>query len=374
MKRQIIIATAAAAAIAALVGHGIAGADPVSTVQGTPFADANLRDEPEGAVIGTASAASVYTVTCYRVGDHQVAGPGGTNPYWDQVTDSAGNEAGWLADVWLNTGADINTQVEPCAAANPLGRLHTNTPTTSTSNYAGQLYYAEVGSGLTYARGRCTTGFAVTGPGDRSYLVTAGHCVLTSGGAVYSKEGRFLNGGVDNSSKFGTFAEVDAASDVGLIDAPADPRVADGPTGGRFVKYASGVARDLRVGQSLCVSGAVTGVRCGLEIVAFQTDYLKFKGMIKVKVPAGTVGACHGDSGGPAFVVDPVQPGLVLAVGTITGGNHIKDGGTCSDSTSEDPQYLYISPIQPALDRWHLTLQATGADTVPLPPGGPVIA
>ncbi|MEV6971141.1 hypothetical protein AB0M47_39185, partial [Hamadaea sp. NPDC051192] len=64
---------------------------------------------------------------------HQVAGPGGTNPYWDQVTDSAGNEAGWLADVWLDTGADINTQVEPCAGTTeyqPTFQL--NSPSTQT--------------------------------------------------------------------------------------------------------------------------------------------------------------------------------------------------------------------------------------------------
>jgi Deoxyribonuclease NucA/NucB len=50
------------------------------------------------------------TVTCYAVGD-QASGWGGTNNLWDKLTIDG--HAGYIADVWLDTGGDITKQGVP---------------------------------------------------------------------------------------------------------------------------------------------------------------------------------------------------------------------------------------------------------------------
>ncbi|MFD1319678.1 hypothetical protein [Micromonospora sonneratiae] len=103
------------------VGAGITGtyaasADETRTVRGTVTArpEANIRDGVEGAIIGNAAHGTGYTVVCYRSGPNQISGSEGASPYWDRVVDENGNDAGWIADVWLDTGGDITSQVDPC--------------------------------------------------------------------------------------------------------------------------------------------------------------------------------------------------------------------------------------------------------------------
>ncbi|GAB3159483.1 hypothetical protein GCM10027290_64450 [Micromonospora sonneratiae] len=364
------------AAAAGMNSIPVAAADPVKTVPATVMASpyANIRDDAQGAIVGQAARDAVYTVACYEIGPDQVEGWGGSSPYWDKVTDASGAEVGFIADVWLNTGGDITTQVSECPAAGADNHTNMIMPksTYNTPHHGGQLFWVQRGSGLAYEKGRCTTGFAVSGADNRSYLLTAGHCVLSGiGDKVYAKEGGWFNWFLDESSEFGSFTAKDSDTDTALVEALSSPQIADGPTDSRFTKHVAGVARDLHLGQTLCVSGAVSGAHCALEIVKFNDDPelegVKFKGMIKVKVPVGVSAACKGDSGGPAFVLDPVQPQLVLAVGTITGGAHYGGKAACDASTADDPQYLYISPIQPALDRWKLSLKTTGWNTAPVP-------
>ncbi|MFD1321151.1 hypothetical protein [Micromonospora sonneratiae] len=101
---------------AGLIGMHTASADQSRSVTGTVMAQptANLRDSPQGNTVGTAAYGDRLTVACYAEGPGLVEGWGGSSRYWDRVTDSNGNKVGWIADVWLDTGGEINTQVDTC--------------------------------------------------------------------------------------------------------------------------------------------------------------------------------------------------------------------------------------------------------------------
>jgi hypothetical protein len=52
-------------------------------------------------------------VHCYKTGQLE-SGWGGTNPYWDLITDTSTGVAGYAADVWIDTGGTITGQVPAC--------------------------------------------------------------------------------------------------------------------------------------------------------------------------------------------------------------------------------------------------------------------
>ncbi len=52
-------------------------------------------------------------VRCYKVGQPET-GWGGTNPYWDLITDPETGVAGYAADVWIDTGGTITQQSRAC--------------------------------------------------------------------------------------------------------------------------------------------------------------------------------------------------------------------------------------------------------------------
>jgi hypothetical protein len=54
------------------------------------------------------------TISCWLPGD-TVTGWGGTSDAWDLIVSPQVNgQDGWAADVWINTGADIRTQIKEC--------------------------------------------------------------------------------------------------------------------------------------------------------------------------------------------------------------------------------------------------------------------
>jgi hypothetical protein len=78
----------------------------------------NVRSAPcveSGCAIdGQLAYGTTVTISCWLPGD-MVTGWGGTSDAWDLIVSPKVNgQAGWAADVWINTGADIRTQIKPC--------------------------------------------------------------------------------------------------------------------------------------------------------------------------------------------------------------------------------------------------------------------
>jgi hypothetical protein len=81
----------------------------------------NVRAAPsmDAAVVATAANADQFDVLCYAKGDTDNSGFFGSNPYWDMLADPARNHRtlGYIADVWLDTGGDITTQIRECGTS-----------------------------------------------------------------------------------------------------------------------------------------------------------------------------------------------------------------------------------------------------------------
>ncbi|MFJ7067923.1 hypothetical protein [Streptomyces sp. NPDC101115] len=74
---------------------------------------ADLNAEP----LGVIRAGREVRIDCYRQGDQMLWGWGGSSPLWDHVTvttEDGRTVTGYIADVWVKTGRDINQQTDPC--------------------------------------------------------------------------------------------------------------------------------------------------------------------------------------------------------------------------------------------------------------------
>jgi hypothetical protein len=86
------------------------------TVMASP--SVNVRSAPcteTGCTIdGQLAYGTRVTISCWLPGD-TVTGWGGTSDAWDLIVSPQVNgQDGWAADVWINTGADIRTQIKEC--------------------------------------------------------------------------------------------------------------------------------------------------------------------------------------------------------------------------------------------------------------------
>ncbi|GAA0946300.1 hypothetical protein [Actinocorallia libanotica] len=127
---------AAAAAAGMLAGTAFALSPPASAraadgVIGRAAGDpsVNIRRAPEGEIIGTAPLNKRFRTLCWTAGAGSHTGWGGTNKLWDKVADlDTGAEIGYIADVWLDTGADVTGQVPECGSRNAPDSAPVETP------------------------------------------------------------------------------------------------------------------------------------------------------------------------------------------------------------------------------------------------------
>jgi hypothetical protein len=181
--------------------------------------------------------------------------------------------------------------------------------------------------------GMCTTGFAVESGfwfWYSSGIITAEHC--------FPGGGDFNNGAGVLIGK-GDVGRSHVHSDSLYIPSTVQARIYDGPIGGEFFKSVHGDTHAVP-GQTVCVSGAVTGVRCDIMIdrINISSGYISTTGQPVDMITFGhSLGADHvatsdGDSGGPVFGIDD---GGVLAIGMMEGG--FEDPSVVSPPTACPP-------------------------------------
>ncbi|KDN80473.1 hypothetical protein [Kitasatospora cheerisanensis] len=168
--------------------------------------------------------------------------------------------------------------------------------------------YSGGGRFYTAPSGGCSTGFGVHKSGEpaTTAMLTVAHCFDAVGDEAFADSG--------NSHPIGTVSTLDAYQDAALVTMPSGANIFDGPAGpGAFHKQVIGVHRP-QVGDSLCVSGATSGIKCGLRVSSI-TD----SGAVALDWSWFSEPPFHGgDSGGPLFVLGP-KPGTVYAAGLVHG-------------------------------------------------------
>jgi hypothetical protein len=206
---------------------------------------------------------------------------------------------------------DMRRQLEQTAGA-PITLERGNvTPTTRADDNApfwgGAIIHSPTGT--------CSSAFGVHDQSSGArYLVTAAHC--GNKGDVFKAPSGAIIGNV-------TWSGYDQRIDAALIAANSGNEVYDGDwnNGDGYAKPVAGYANTV-VGQSVCVSGAASGVRCGNR-VAMRGVSISVKGHSVVEDYAeqkdGLEAVGNGDSGGPVFSVSPSDNyARVTALGVIS--------------------------------------------------------
>ncbi|MGH3392382.1 MAG: S1 family peptidase [Actinomadura sp.] len=177
---------------------------------------------------------------------------------------------------------------------------------------------------------RCVLGFNVRDGAGNAYFVTAGHCT-SAGSTWFADPANTILLGVTVGSQF-------PGSDFGLVrytSTVPHPSNVFLQSPGAFAEMTS--AGNPGIGQTVCYSSPVSGVRCGTVTAVNAT----------VNFPNGTVSglirtnicASPGDSGAPLFSGN-------TAIGIVSGGT-----GNCS--TGGD---TYFQPIVEVLNAFGLTI------------------
>jgi hypothetical protein len=98
-------------------GTTTTGTALTGTVRGTPYVYVRSGTSVGAPVVGRASYGTVGVVSCYSDGQTIYGGWAAANNHWDKttITDLSGRTVtGYIADVNLDTGGDITTQVKRC--------------------------------------------------------------------------------------------------------------------------------------------------------------------------------------------------------------------------------------------------------------------
>lgn len=182
--------------------------------------------------------------------------------------------------------------------------------------------------------GRCSVGFNARSSGGTRYVITAGHCVSSSG--TFSGTGGTLGPGAGS-----VFPGQDRGRvQVTAAAAVSTPQVSRYSSGGT-VTVAGATAAG--VGAAVCRSGSTTGWRCGTILqrnatVCYQQGCVT--GTIRTNVCAQP-----GDSGG-SLVTSGGSGARVQAQGMTSGGS-----GNCTTGG-----IIFFEPVTRALSAWGLTL------------------
>jgi hypothetical protein len=107
--------------------------------------------------------------------------------------------------------------------------------------------------------------------------------------------------------------------DTSMIQGPAYGRLWDGGNQSNYWKAVQG-ATFSNVGNWLCTSGAVSGVRCGIQVIS-NNQYIDGDGpFVGAKKNNGTNAVGQGDSGGPVFELPSPDTGKAIAKGIMSAG------------------------------------------------------
>jgi streptogrisin C len=242
-----------------------------------------------------------------------------TEWYVDAATNSVmvsvlGNDA--AATAWAaSAGTAVRVQ-QTTAAPRPLWNL-----------IGGHALYLPGG-------GRCSIGFNARNSAGTRFVITAGHCVSSTG--TFSGVGGPIGPG---------YASVFPGQDRGLVRvaysaAVSTPYVSRYASGGTVIVAGASPAG---VGASVCRSGSTTGWRCG-SILARNTTVCYPQGCVNGMIRTN-VCAEPGDSGG-SLVTRGASGARVQAQGMTSGGS-----GNCTSGG-----ITYFEPVTRALSAWGLTL------------------
>lgn len=206
----------------------------------------------------------------------------------------------------------------------------------------------------------CTTGFAVLS-GTSGRLLSSRHCDPSSNAAITNGNSSVVitTGGTGVSGK--------ASLDSQLIDPSASPATIARIYTGNWSSSNYQTVKNWYsnwVGDSVCLSGATSGQRCGRvtndSVTWVHGDYNI--NTILVTGTSGAILAASGDSGGPAYsqLSNGVQArGIISAV--YSGSPHYTD---CSDFALNPDialpicsRYVLYVPISTLLNAWNLSLE-----------------
>ncbi|MGV7586362.1 hypothetical protein PJI74_01340 [Mycobacterium kansasii] len=164
----------------------------------------------------------------------------------------------------------------------------------------------------------CTVGPAVVSTSGQPGFLTAGHCSTVEGGPQ-----QWMQPTPDGDpTPLATATGSGEAVPVWTAAVPASAtRIAD-TWDVAGVLTAKGVAQLVPLGSTVCIDGAVSGVRCGKRVA--DED-----GMVAYAIPTK-----KGDSGAPVFVVDSATHRAALI------GIHQAGDGTRGGATLIDPALL----------------------------------
>ncbi|MER5766552.1 hypothetical protein [Streptomyces sp. NPDC001985] len=190
----------------------------------------------------------------------------------------------------LTRGIPVTLKAD--SAASPIGDERIGLPTSP--QFGGQAIRTVSGS-------RCTSGFTASQRGTKDdFIITAEHCTTKVGQSWQTA----------NDSHLGTVSHIDVQNDAALIK--LEPRKMSGGSivGGLPVKNSFQPVhhvysvKDVLKGQYVCVSGSLTGERCGVPVD--DGYYWRwFNGTEKYTAVTGYSPweyiAGKGDSGGPVY-------------------------------------------------------------------------
>lgn len=206
----------------------------------------------------------------------------------------------------------------------------------------------------------CSTGFAVLS-GASGRLLSARHCDPTSNYAIKNGDSTvtITNGGSGVSGMAALDSEI-----IDPIDSPATtPKIYNG-------SWSSGANATVKswhsnwVGDTVCLSGATSGNRCGLVIDdSFPYVYNGYSiDTILVEGPAGGIMASSGDSGGPAY--GPIGSGvdargIIDAISPSYGYHHNCSSFSINPDVSSPicSRYVLYIPISTVLNAWGVSLE-----------------
>lgn len=160
--------------------------------------------------------------------------------------------------------------------------------------------------------GGCSNGFGIRIAGATKML-SAGHCGA-NGDAAYDGGGDYM----------GTVAGDNNAYDRLYINTSSGSRIFTGGVGsGETTKGVNGAAHSY-VGDWICDSGAYSGERCGIQVVAVNetvnVGYLIYR-LVKAEKVDHTAAVGNGDSGGPVYAENGSSGAIAKGTNTAIDGS-----------------------------------------------------
>ncbi|MFH9266731.1 trypsin-like serine protease [Streptomyces sp. NPDC017546] len=237
----------------------------------------------------------------------------------------------------LTRGIPVTLKAD--SVATPIGDERIGMP--SSMQFGGQAI-------KTWGGARCTTGFTASSRGSvADYVITAEHCVTGTGQKWLTAD----------ESSLGTVSYTDTQHDAALIELDPRKSTGGGLVGGLPVRnsfqpvHHVHSAREVRAGQYVCVSGSLTGERCGVPVVEGYY-WRQLNGVQRWTAVTGDSPweyiAGKGDSGGPVYSYN--VSGGVVGHGLMSATQY---GTTCSNpfggTRSACSNKLYFTSLPSAL-------------------------